>query len=75
MVNKSRQVSAFSGVDDSIEVYPEEVGGSDAGRFVLRLAHVGDYWSNHLADVLYYHFVGCYWLLKTTLKLHKCIAQ
>lgn len=63
VVNEPRQVSALSGVDNSIEIDTEQVWATDTGCLVVRLSNIRHYGTDHLSYVLDYHLIRCYWLL------------
>ena len=58
MVDKSSQIAALCSVDDTIEVDPEQIRGTNTDSFVLRFSDVGQNRSYHLADVFDNHLVG-----------------
>lgn len=63
VVDEPGEVPALGGVDDGVEVYPEQVRAADAGGLVLSLPYIGHYRPHHLSHVLYHHLVRCYWFL------------
>jgi len=57
VVDKPGEVAAFRGVYNGFQVYPEEVGRSDALGLVVVLPQVREHGPDHLADVLDHHFI------------------
>lgn len=74
MVDEPREVAAFGSIDDGVQVYPEQVRATNAGRLIMRLSHVGHDWTDHLAHILDHHLVCCYRLLNhiQCLEMLKC---